>query len=75
MMNKSTAAEAASNRALPGEPQLTPGAAQAPLLEDENEVAERQKKHAQMLFDSVAEHLRREPAQTTRLLQSWIHTE
>jgi hypothetical protein len=27
------------------------------------------------VFDSVAEHLRHEPAQTTRLLQSWIHSE
>jgi flagellar M-ring protein FliF len=75
MMNKSAGTAAVAAAALPGEPQLTPGHTQAQLLEDENEVAERQKKHAQMLFDSVAEHLRREPAQTTRLLQSWIHTE
>jgi len=75
MMKKSTRTEAVAAAALPSEPQLTPGETQARLLEDENEIAERQKKHAQMLFDSVAEHLRREPAQTTRLLQSWIHTE
>jgi flagellar M-ring protein FliF len=75
MMKKSTSTEAVAAATLPGEPQLTPGETQARLLEDENEIAERQKKHAQMLFDSVAEHLRREPAQTTRLLQSWIHTE
>ena len=37
--------------------------------------AERQRKEAQEVFESVTEHLRREPAQTTRLLQSWIHTE
>lgn len=37
--------------------------------------AEKQKQHAQMVFDQVSDHLRREPAQSTRLLQSWIHTE
>ncbi len=37
--------------------------------------AEKQKEHMQMVFDQVADHLRHEPAQSTRLLQSWIHTE
>ncbi|MGB7189318.1 MAG: hypothetical protein WBD10_04225, partial [Acidobacteriaceae bacterium] len=37
--------------------------------------AEKQKQHAQMVFDQVSDHLRREPAESTRLLQSWIHTE
>jgi flagellar M-ring protein FliF len=40
-----------------------------------DESAEQQRRRAQLVFDSVAEHLRREPAQATRLLQSWIHTE
>jgi flagellar M-ring protein FliF len=34
-----------------------------------------QKMQAQKIFDQVAEHLKREPAQSSRLLQSWIHTE
>jgi len=37
--------------------------------------AEKQREHMQMVFDQVTDHLRREPAQSTRLLQSWIHTE
>jgi flagellar M-ring protein FliF len=37
--------------------------------------AEKQKQRMQMVFDQVTDHLRREPAQSTRLLQSWIHTE
>jgi len=41
----------------------------------EDEVVEQRKRRAQLVFDAVAEHLRQEPAQTTRLLQSWIHTE
>jgi flagellar M-ring protein FliF len=36
---------------------------------------EEQRQQAQSVFESVTEHLRREPAQSTRLLQSWIHTE
>jgi len=30
---------------------------------------------AQEIFEQVAEHLKREPAQSSRLLQSWIHSE
>lgn len=37
--------------------------------------ADRQKQRIQAVFDQVSDHLRREPAQSTRLLQSWIHTE
>jgi flagellar M-ring protein FliF len=37
--------------------------------------AEKQREEAQAVFESVTERLRREPAQSTRLLQSWIHTE
>ena len=37
--------------------------------------AGKQKQHAQAIFDQVTDHLRREPAQSTRLLQSWIHTQ
>jgi flagellar M-ring protein FliF len=31
--------------------------------------------HAQEIFEQVADHLKREPAQSSRLLQSWIHSE
>jgi flagellar M-ring protein FliF len=61
--------------ALPEGAQGAAGSEHGPLLEAEDVAAEKQKKHAQALFDAVSEHLRREPAQITRLLQSWIHTE
>ena len=35
----------------------------------------KQKQHMQKVFDQVSEHLNQEPAQSTRLLQSWINTE
>lgn len=41
----------------------------------EDSPAEQQKQHMQKVFDQVSDHLRQEPAQSTRLLQSWIHTE
>jgi len=57
------------------EPQLSSGQQSESLHDSSEEAVEEQKKRAQLVFDAVAEHLRREPAQTTRLLQSWIHTE
>lgn len=72
VMQRSAAVQAALT-APQAEGQLAAGA--APSLKVEEVMAEKQRQHAQVLFDSVAEHLRREPAQTTRLLQSWIHTE
>lgn len=56
-----TSAGAASFESLPGDAQ-----------EPNRLVAEKQKQHMQNVFDEVTEHLRREPAQSTRLLQSWI---
>lgn len=38
-------------------------------------LVEQQKLHAQHVFEQVTESLKREPTQTSRLLQSWIHTE
>lgn len=46
-----------------------------PIPEPVDPIVEQQKIHAQNVFDQVTEQLRREPAQTSRLLQSWIHTE
>jgi flagellar M-ring protein FliF len=37
--------------------------------------ADKQKQHVQMVFDHVSDHLHRDPGQTTRLLESWIHTD
>jgi flagellar M-ring protein FliF len=74
-MQKSAIPEKAVASTLPEEPRLSSGEETVSLHETSEEAAEQQKKRAQVVFDAVAEHLRREPAQTTRLLQSWIHTE
>lgn len=60
--------------ALPSPSVALAGAVDAPPTPDQI-AAERQKQHMQLVFEQVTEHLRREPAQSTRLLQSWIHTE
>ena len=44
-------------------------------LSPEQLAAEKHKQHAQAIFENVTDHLRREPVQSTRLLQSWIHTQ
>lgn len=59
---------------LPSDPELPAGQTGSDHQLGE-EAIEQQRKRAQLVFDAVAEHMRREPAQTTRLLQSWIHTE
>jgi flagellar M-ring protein FliF len=41
----------------------------------EDSPAEQKKQHMQKVFDQVSDHLNQEPAQSTRLLQSWINTE
>lgn len=41
----------------------------------EQVAAGKQKQHMQMVFDQVSDHMRREPAQSARLLQSWIQTD
>jgi len=53
---------------------LEAGIEQVPPTPDQI-AAEKQKQHMQMVFEQVTDHLKREPAQSTRLLQSWIHTE
>ncbi|MGH9586251.1 MAG: flagellar basal-body MS-ring/collar protein FliF [Acidobacteriaceae bacterium] len=52
---------------------LTAAAAEPPS--PEQIAAEKQKQHMQLVFDQVSDHLRREPAQSARLLQSWIQTD
>ena len=44
-------------------------------LSPEQAAVEKHKQHAQAIFEHVTDHLRREPVQSTRLLQSWIHTQ
>jgi flagellar M-ring protein FliF len=62
-----------------GTPELSAGAAQAAAVAtlgspgSPEEDAERLR--AQAIFDQVAEHLKREPTQSSRLLQSWIHSD
>jgi flagellar M-ring protein FliF len=48
---------------------LTGGAEESP-----SPVWRRSRSSAQMIFDGVSEHIRREPQQSTRLLESWIST-
>jgi flagellar M-ring protein FliF len=44
-------------------------------LSPEQLTAEKHKLQAQAIFEHVTDHLRRDPVQSTRLLQSWIHTQ
>ncbi len=68
-----------SEKALP-----KPGAAAmaAALLKEQGERGvqevtpeELERVRVQKVFDQVAEHLKREPNQSSRLLQSWIHSD
>lgn len=63
---------------------LPAGTGQSPLLaatagglqlDQTNELSfERQQARAQVLFDRIADYVRKEPQQGTRLLQSWVRT-
>jgi len=44
-------------------------------LSPEQHAAEQKKLRAQTVFEQVSEHVKREPAQSTRLLESWIRSE
>jgi flagellar M-ring protein FliF len=55
-----------------------PGAAAAPPpreMTPEHLAAEQRKQRAQSVFEQVSESVKREPAQSTRLLESWIRSE
>ena len=52
---------------------LTEGNGETELSSDQL-ATEKRKQQAQAIFEQVTDHLRREPSQSTRLLQSWIHT-
>jgi len=49
--------------------------AEAAPLPAERHVAESRRTHAQALFEQVTESVRKDPAQSTRLLESWIRSE
>jgi flagellar M-ring protein FliF len=52
-----------------------PGAAAVREISAEHQAAEQRKQRAQAVFEQVADHVKREPAQSTRLLESWIRSE
>lgn len=54
---------------------LAADAAEKEPLTPEQLAAEKQKQRMQLIFDQVSDHMRREPAQSARLLQSWIQTD
>jgi flagellar M-ring protein FliF len=46
-----------------------------PVLTAEQQAADQKKLRAQTVFEQVSEQVKREPAQSTRLLESWIRSE
>jgi len=67
-------AAAAPESASKGPPNpLAATAAQAALKPPEPAELDPEKQRAQEIFEQVADHLKREPSQSSRLLQSWIH--
>jgi len=47
----------------------------AALAPPQPPVPDAERVKAQQIFDEVAQHMKREPAQSSRLLQSWIHSD
>lgn len=66
--NTPTALDSQQERMLPGEPEWGPEEP-VPLPLPVKSKAQRQQ---QGIFEHVSEHIRREPAQSTRLLEAWI---
>ena len=61
--------------AKPSPEELPSGAAVAALPGSEDVAQELERQRVQRVFDQVTETLKRDPAQSSRLLQSWIHSE
>jgi flagellar M-ring protein FliF len=57
-----------------GEPKELPAGAPPPALKPA-EPAEVERTRSQEIFEQVTGHLKREPTQSSRLLQSWIHSD
>jgi len=66
---------AKTTAAHPGSPGPIAAAPEPLELSPEHEAAQQRKVRAQNVFEQVAEHVRRDPAQSTRLLESWIRSE
>jgi flagellar M-ring protein FliF len=58
-----------------GTPKQLASAATAALNPPEPQPADPLRTRTQQILEEVSGHLKREPAQSSRLLQSWIHTE
>ncbi len=74
-MGKATSLMSATAKGRQGE--LTSGGAAAPqmLPELEHATPDLERQRAQQVFDQVTDTLKRDPAQSSRLLQSWIHSD
>jgi flagellar M-ring protein FliF len=67
-----------SPRSRPAGKELTSGAstlATVPLPAGEPVETDPERIRSQEIFDQVTSHLKREPTQSSRLLQSWIHSD
>jgi len=64
----------AGSRGEPADTKELPGGTAA-LNPPEPTPLDAQRSRAQQILEEVSGHLKREPAQTSRLLQSWIHSE
>jgi flagellar M-ring protein FliF len=53
----------------------TAGAAQPALKPPEPAELDPERQRTQEIFEQVTAHLKREPSQSSRLLQSWIHSD
>jgi len=58
-----------------GGKELPAGVATAALHPPEQAAIDPERTRTQEIFDQVSGHLKREPAQSSRLLQSWIHSD
>jgi flagellar M-ring protein FliF len=54
---------------------LEAGATAAALSPPQSPVPDAERVRTQQIFDEVAQHMKKEPAQSSRLLQSWIHSD
>jgi flagellar M-ring protein FliF len=66
---------AASGLAAGRAPAKLEAGATAALTPPQPPVPDGERVKAQQIFDEVAQHMKKEPAQSSRLLQSWIHSD
>ena len=75
-IRRAGAAVTTAGSARPMRRELPAGApAQAPLSPPEPAEMDPERLRSQEIFAQVSEHLKREPTQSSRLLQSWIHSD